>query len=96
MTVGIGNYLRKHHGVWEWNPHCQACDEVNGGRQSPAQGDGPTVNMFTDAELGLGSNGRKSICRRNASSIETYGASSVGWLLVTAKDGLVCYKKTTS
>lgn len=40
-------------------------NEVNGARQPPVQGSGPTVCAFMGAELGLGTYGGKSISRRD-------------------------------
>lgn len=69
MTRDIGNDLRKHHGVWEQNPHYQAGNEVKGAREAAVQGSGPVLRLFTGAELGLGTHGGKFISRHNVRSI---------------------------
>lgn len=73
MTAGIGNNLRKPHGVWERNPHCQAGTEVNRARNPAVQGSGPIVNTFTGAELGQCTNGRESISRYSAKHLKHMG-----------------------
>lgn len=87
--------MRKHHGVWERKPHYQAAKEINGGREPPAQGSGPTVNKLMGAELGLGGNERNSIRCVMGQASETW--SKQCWMaIVRVNDGLMPYKKMTN